>query len=217
MSEGSNENRIRTAIIGVTGGAGAGKSECLRYIQSRYNCQVLYADPEAAKLRRRGEVCYEPLVQLLGTGILGSDGEIDAGRMAAVIYADPSLREQVNRILHPAVNARIFSLIDAARQEGKLDFFFIEAALLIENGYEHKVDEMWYIYAEESVRRKRLSESRGYSDERIDGILAGQLTDDAFRAHAQVVIDNSGSFDETRRQIDRVLGEKIGGTKRTAD
>ncbi|MCR5676105.1 MAG: dephospho-CoA kinase [Lachnospiraceae bacterium] len=195
----------RPRIIGITGGVGAGKTECLRYIEESVHCLVIYADPEAAKLRRRGEACYEPLVELLGSGVLDADGEIDSGRMAERIFADESLLAAVNGIIHPAVNDRIRAMIDRERRERNFDFVFVEAALLIENGYEAFVDEMWYIYADASVRRSRLKATRGYSDEKIDEIFAGQLSDEEFRAHCPVVIDNSGDMTETKKQIDLAL------------
>ena len=95
-------------------------------------------------------------------------------------------------------------MIKEARQKG-FAFFFIEAALLIEDHYDKIVDELWYIYADEDIRRKRLKESRGYSDEKIDGIFDSQSSDDTFRKHCSVVIDNSGSIKETREQIKQYL------------
>ena len=71
------------------------------------------------------------------------------------------------------------------------------------------VDEMWYIYAREEVRRKRLKESRGYSDEKIDSIMNSQLKEADFRRYCSVVIDNSDSLTESRRQIDEKLGEYL--------
>ena len=93
------------------------------------------------------------------------------------------------------------------KERKKLDYLFIEAALLIENGYDKIVDELWYIYADVEVRRQRLKASRGYSDEKIDDILKGQLSDEEFRKYADFVIDNSGDENDTRRQIDLKLGE----------
>lgn len=89
------------------------------------------------------------------------------------------------------------------REEEKkgTDYFFIEAALLIEDHYDTIVDEMWYIYADEDTRRKRLKESRGYSDSKIDDIFASQSSDDVFRRFCSVVIDNSGSIEDTKIQL----------------
>ncbi|HBA63793.1 MAG TPA: dephospho-CoA kinase, partial [Lachnospiraceae bacterium] len=76
-----------------------------------------------------------------------------------------------------------------------------EAALLIEDKYDEICDELWYIYAGEEIRRERLKKSRGYSDEKIDSIFASQLSEEVFRSHCDVIIDNSGVFSQTKEQI----------------
>jgi dephospho-CoA kinase len=83
----------------------------------------------------------------------------------------------------------------------------VEAALLIENGYDKIVDELWYVYASEESRRLRLKASRGYSDEKIDDILGKQLDDATFREHCSFVIDNSGELSKASEQIDNKIGE----------
>ena len=77
--------------------------------------------------------------------------------------------------------------------------------MLIENGFDKICDEMWYIYAEEGIRRARLKASRGYSEEKITAIMEKQLPESIFRKTCQVVIDNSASLPESIRQIDQVL------------
>lgn len=191
--------------IGITGGVGAGKSELLAYIKTHYNSRILLADTVGHLVKEPGQPCYEKLVALLGEEILSSDGQIDKGRMAEKIFADRSLLDQVNGIIHPAVEAYILDQIRQERKLEKLDFFFIEAALLIECGYEDKVDELWYIYADRQVRIQRLKQARGYSDEKIREIMDSQLSEEEFRRHCQVVIDNSGSLQEAYRQIDEIL------------
>lgn len=188
-------------IIGITGGVGAGKSEVLKLIKDNYNCIIVLADDIGNQIKEPGEPCYVPLLELLGRDILGEDGYIDKPKMAAKIFADSSLLDKVNDIIHPAVTARIMELAANAKEENKCDYFFIEAALLIECGYNDYVDEMWYIYARPEVRRERLRASRGYSDEKIDNIMASQLSDEAFREGSDVVIDNSDDLENTKRQI----------------
>ena len=79
-------------------------------------------------------------------------------------------------------------------------------AAVIEDHYDTIVDEMWYIYADEDIRRQRLKESRGYSDEKIDEIFASQNSDDVFRKFCCVVIDNSGSIEDTGKQLKELFG-----------
>ena len=81
--------------------------------------------------------------------------------------------------------------------------------MLIEDGYLNIVDEMWYIYAREDVRRERLRKNRNYSDEKIDAIMEAQLTEEEFRNACSVVIDNSGTLEESFLQIDRKVREYL--------
>ncbi len=196
-------------VIGITGGVGAGKTAILTYIREHYNCRVILADEVAHQVKEPGAVCYESLVALLSKDILMADGRIDKKKMADKIFSSPSLLQMVNDIIHPAVMDTIVEAIKEERKKAALDFLFIEAALLIEAGYLEIVDEMWYIYAREEVRRKRLKESRNYSDAKIDSIMEEQLSEEEFRRHCKVVIDNSDSLEKAYKQIDRELGEKL--------
>ncbi len=196
-------------MIGITGGVGSGKSALLNHIREKYNCRVIFADQAAHQVKEPGQPCYEKLVALLSPDILGADGAIDKEKMAARIFGGGELLAKVNGIIHPAVKELILYEIKKARAEGKLDFLFIEAALLIEDGYLAIVDEMWYIYATKEVRRSRLKKGRGYSDGKIDKIMGSQLAEEEFRAHCSVVIDNSGEIEAALGQIDRRLGEYL--------
>ncbi|MCI9435650.1 MAG: dephospho-CoA kinase [Lachnospiraceae bacterium] len=192
-------------FIGITGGIGAGKSEILGYIKKHYSCEIYLADEVAHLVKQPGSRAYEELKELLGRDVIGRDGEIDRGAMADIIFAKPELLEQVNEIIHPAVKKYLMDRLTCAGREGRTALFFVEAALLIECGYLALVDEMWYIYADEAVRRNRLKLSRGYSDEKISRIMSSQLSEEAFRKNCDFVIDNSGDFGQTIRQITQKL------------
>lgn len=193
-------------VIGITGGVGAGKSAVIDILEEITKCILVKADDLAKSLEMPGKACYEPLLKLLGNDIL-DDGIINPKKMSAVIFGDGSkdILKKVNAIVHPAVKSEILNMIDDAKCEGIVDYFFIEAALLIEDGYEKICDELWYIYADEEVRRKRLKETRNYSDEKIDSIFASQMSEETFRSHCKVVIDNSTSLDDTKMQILKVV------------
>ncbi len=198
-------------VIGITGGVGSGKSALLAYIAEKYNCKVILADKAAHRVEAPGEPCYEKLVELLSESILNEDGTINKEKMAACIFRSEDMLEKVNGIVHPAVKTFILGEIERERKEGALDFLFIEAALLIEDGYLDIVDEMWYIYALEDIRRSRLKETRKYSDEKVTSIMDSQLSEEEFRKHCKVVIDNSGALAAAYAQIDKKLGEYLYG------
>lgn len=188
-------------LIGVTGGVGAGKSAILSYIKKHYKCEIYLADEVAHQVKEKGEECYYQLVELLGTEVLAEDGEIDKGKMAAMIFSEEELLERVNEIVHPQVRIYLEKRIEQARSSKKVELMFIEAALLIEAGYKDLVDELWYIYADVEVRRKRLIQSRGYSLKKIEQIMEAQLTEEIFRRECDFVIDNSGNLEESYKQI----------------
>ena len=193
--------------IGITGGVGAGKSAVLAYLEKRPGCRVIMADRAAHQLEEPGEACYGPLKALLGDEVLDEEGRIDRQRMAAKIFGDGELLLKVNGIVHPAVKTYLTGQIEEERKAGEIAFLFIEAALLIEEGYASILDEMWYIHADEEVRRRRIKETRGYTDEKIDAILGRQLTEEAFREHCGTVIENNGTLACVYRQIEKELGD----------
>ena len=194
-------------FIGITGGVGAGKSTVLSLLEKNYNCKVVLADELAASLMTPGHDTYERVIRLpWDRDILNHDGTIDRAQMAASMYSNDDLRELVNSIVHPAVEFEILNQVSKAREEHKIEYFFFEAALLIECGYGRLVDELWYIFATPEIRRVRLKETRGYSDVRIDRMFESQRSDEEFRTQCQVVIDNSGSTAETLTQIKNILG-----------
>ena len=194
-------------VIGITGGVGAGKSTVLNLIKERCSCFILMADEAAHEVKKKGRVCYEELVDLLGREVLGDDGEIDKGRMAQVIFSpgNEGLLKRVNGIIHPRVKEYILKKIDDHRAAGDVDYFFIEAALLIEDGYREICDELWYIYADEKVRAGRLIKTRGYSEERIRGIMDKQNDDALFRKYCDHVIENNDDIEATVKQLDMLL------------
>lgn len=196
-------------IIGITGGVGCGKSEVIRYIMKKYNCFVIFADDVAKQLQQKGNLCYDRIVELLGVDILAEDGEIDKGKMAAKIFADESLLGRVNAIIHPAVYDFILDKIAEHKKKNEIDFFIIEAALLIECGYGKIVDEMWYVYTTDEIRRERLRKSRRYSDEKITQIFSQQLSYEEFKNASSFVVDNNGAMELAQQQIDDKLEEYL--------
>jgi dephospho-CoA kinase len=195
-------------IIGITGGVGAGKTQVLSYIEKNYNCRVIRADEVAHLLYEPDKECYVKLVSLLGEDILDSDRKIDKRKMAAIIFNDEKMLARVNGIVHPAVKQYILGQINLERENGRFDYVFVEAALLIEENYDQITDEIWYIYASEKVRRDRLIRSRHYSEDKITSIMAGQLSEEAFRKHSQAVISNNGDLTVTYSEINKLMGDR---------
>lgn len=195
-------------VLGITGQVGAGKSTVLAWLQNHCGARVIQADKVGHLLMEPGMECYQPVVETFGKEILAADGCIDRKKLGGIVFADRRRLEQLNAIIHPAVKAWIFREIEKERGQGLVPFAVVEAALLLEEHYDQICDSIWYIYAEDAVRRKRLAISRGYTDEKIDHILKNQQKDNVFRELCHFVVDNSGDFVEnTVGQLNRGLIE----------
>ena len=196
-------------VIGITGGVGAGKSVVLNYLKEKYPCEILVADDIGNEVKMPGGRCYEAFIELVGEDIVLEDGTIDRAKAAKKIFADDALLDEVNALIHPAVKDEVRERTAKAKEEGKVGFVFIEAALLIEAGYLPELDELWYVCAGEKLRAKRLKEARGYTEERIEGIMEQQLTEEEFRKYAHRVIVNDGTIEELKEQIDKIMGDYL--------
>ncbi len=198
-------------IIGITGGVGSGKSRVLSYLETTYGASICQADHVAWELQKPGTECYREIVTCFGSGILSSDppgAPIDRAKLGQIVFADAERLAKLNAIMHPAVKQEMKRRIRQEAERGA-KLFVLEAALLIEDDYGAICDELWYIYASESVRRQRLKESRKYSDAKIDDIMAAQLPEEVFRKECDRVVDNSGEFDYTICQIRKILGDDL--------
>jgi len=195
-------------ILGITGGVGAGKSTVLTYLFEKYRARIIQADQVAHLLEEPGQKCFERIVDLFGKELLDEKGAIDRSRLGAKVFCNPESLKRLNGVVHPAVKAYIIEEIQKEREAGQAPFVVIEAALLLEDHYDEICDEIWYVHTDREVRKQRLMESRGYTDEKSEKIMKNQLPDELFFEQCQFVVDNSSDFIEnTYEQIDRGLVE----------
>lgn len=187
-------------IIGITGGVGSGKSRILSHLNDKYDAFVCQADEVAWKFQEPGQDSYHEIVKYFGNCILNEDETINRKELGKIVFSDESKMKRLNQIIHPRVKDYIKKQIEIEKEKGP-DIFVIEAALLLEDNYDEICTETWYIFVNELERRKRLKESRGYSDEKINAIMKTQLSEDVFKEKCNVVLDNSRDFSYTCEQI----------------
>lgn len=193
-------------VIGVTGGVGAGKSTVLSMLKELCNCEIVMADDIAKDMMEPDGGLYQELIRIFGDKAY-ENGVLNRKYIAEQMYNNDSLKREWTAIVHPAVNSRIFSIIDAAKKAQKVDYVFIEAALLIENGYDRICDEIWYVFADAGTRIERLQKQRGYTPEKTGAIMDSQLSDDIFRSKSQFVIDTGHDIESTYNILKNKLSE----------
>ncbi|MDD6572330.1 MAG: dephospho-CoA kinase [Thermoflexaceae bacterium] len=192
-------------VIGITGGVGCGKSTVLELIEKNFNAFVIKADDVGKTVLDKGTAGYKNVMELFGEEILLDSGEIDRNRLADIDFHDKKKLMVLNSIVHPLVKKTIVEEMARIRCTDRYDFFIVEAALLLEDHYEVFCDEVWYIYADEKTRKRRLVESRGYSEEKIQGIMKNQLQEEEFRKRCDRIVDNSRTEGETLNQLKKML------------
>jgi len=193
-------------VIGITGGVGAGKSQVLDFIKNNYKAFILQADEVAHELMEPGMPANKLIAEAFPDArVLDEEGYINKPVLSNLIFSSGANRRRVNSIVHPLVKSYVTDTIRTQRKSGDYDYFIYEAALLLEGETKDYLDEIWYIYAPESVRRARLKETRGYSDEKIDGIFASQMSEDQFREKCDRIIDNGLSLSSTKDQVRAIL------------
>ena len=214
---------IMKRIIGVTGGVGCGKSPVLNTLREEYGAEVIEADAVARALMEPGQSAYEAVVRTFGVEILSEElwttasarvpftsaadsraalPPIDRAKLAAIVFADPGKRELLNSLTHPAVEQEVRRRM----QESAAEIIVYESAIPAEAKMRALCGEIWYVYAPQEVRIRRLMASRGYSREKCLSVMASQLSEEAFRELSDHVIDNGGTTEETAAQIRKLLG-----------
>lgn len=186
-------------VIGITGAVGSGKSTVAKELSKRYHMKLIMADELGHLAYKKDSAVYPDLCRLVGSFCMEENGEINRKKVAQWAYGKSEHLQKLNALIHPFVKEQIRQRIHDAEPE--YDCVLLESAILIENGYEDVCDEFWYVYVTEDNRRKRLKESRGLTEEQIQGILSNQKDDAFFRKYCRCIIDNNASIEEAVASI----------------
>lgn len=201
------QNKDRMRKIGITGGVGSGKSRVLDYLKEECHACVYQADILAHQVQQPGTECYHSIIDYFGEEIVRPDEAIDREKLGRIVFTDREKLLKLNAMVHPAVNREILRLMEEEEQRGTR-LFVLEAALLTEKVYREMLDEIWYIYTQADVRKRRLAESRGYTADKTEAMFAAQASEAVYRENCDRVIDNSGLFEETIEAVKKALREE---------
>jgi dephospho-CoA kinase len=189
-------------VIGLVGGIGSGKSLVAGLLAERGGFAIC-ADPIAHEALRQPNV-KEKIIVRFGREVLGEDGEIVRKRLAGPVFADPKLRRALESWVFPWVEARVSELIAQANADPGVQFVVLDAAVMLEAGWNGKCDWLVYVHAPRALRLARVKD-RGWTDEQIAAREQVQLPLAEKARLADAAIDNSGSREHTAQQIDALL------------
>jgi dephospho-CoA kinase len=192
-------------VIGITGGIASGKSLVASILKENYGAHLINTDQIAKEQMEEGGESYEPVLEYFGRDIVAKDNSIDRKKLAEIVFHDKEKLLMLNKITHPRVLKEVQKEIHYLRKAGEVPYLVIETALMIESGYDANCDEVWYVYAPEEERRRRLKEERNMTDAKIDSVFKNQSRDEAFRSKFSKVIENTGDIENLKRQVERLL------------
>lgn len=188
-------------VVGLTGGLASGKSTVSRMLAER-GALVVDADAVAHRVVEPGGPAYQPLVERFGSEVLHPDGTLDRGRLAQVVFADADALADLNAIVHPAVRAVMAERVAEAR--GEAGVVVLDIPLLVESrGNYDDLAGVVVVDCPVDVAVRRAREHRGMSEEEVRARMAAQASREERLAEADFVIDNSGSLDHLRAEVDR--------------
>lgn len=199
-------------IIAITGGIGSGKSYVANIMSLYFNVLHINTDEMARKQMMKGRESYNRVVEAFLDKIpdlLDENEEINRPVLSKYVFSNPDELKKLDDLTHPVVIDAIKEIIQEEKQRDFYEVVLIESALVYESGIDNICDEVWYVYAPVETRVKRLTDSRGYSREKIDSVLSGQMDEQEFLKKCDKVIKNGDDSTVTDliRQISDLLFE----------
>ena len=182
-------------VIAVTGGVAAGKSSVTALFAQR-GATVIDADVLARQAVEPGTPALEKIVARFGSEVLESDGSLNRRALGSRVFSHQDDREALNSIVHPEVR----KLYDRAVEEASSDpgrIIIYDVPLLQEARSTEEFDLVIVVNAPAAIRAQRLQDFRGFSEEEASNRVGSQATDQQRLALADVVLDSSGTLEET--------------------
>ena len=193
--------------IGLTGGIGTGKSLVTSFLQEQ-GANVINADLLGHEAYLPGTVGFEQVVSEFGEDIVGEDGHVDRQKLGPIVFSDPSNMDRLNAIMHPLIKDMIQTQLDDVEGKGQL-IAIVEAAVLIEAGWESLFDEVWVVTADEEEIISRLASRNGLSREDSQKRINSQMPSIERSAHGDVIINNTGSVEDLKENVESLWAQRV--------
>lgn len=192
--------------IGLTGGIGSGKSTVAKVLAEQ-GFPIIDADKIAREIVEPGQPALAELALKFGDEIINDDGSLNRQALANIAFADEESRQALNIITHPRINARTEELFAEAEAAGK-EAAVWDMPLLIDQGYQDRVDTVIVVDVDAETRVKRLVEHRGLDEDDARRRIASQVDDETRRKAAHYIVDNNGELEVLEPQVLSIV-EKI--------
>jgi dephospho-CoA kinase len=192
-------------LVGLTGSISTGKST-VSAMFAHQGARVIDADLLSREVVMPGQPAYARILEEFGSHLVLEDGSLDRKALGAIVFADPARRKRLEEITHPAVGARQQRILSVLDEEGFEGIVLWDAALLFETGGVSKMDKVVVVFADPDTESRRLMARDGLSEADARVRIASQMSIAEKAKRADYVIDNSGTREETERQVRAIHG-----------
>ena len=190
-------------IYGLTGGIGVGKSVVARMFESA-GIPVMDADQISREIMKPRQPAFNEIIELFGNEVV-KNGELDRKRIREIVFKNKTLREKLEKITHRRILERAIEKARDFFAKGK-NVVLLEAAVLIEANFTDELDGLIVVIAKPEQQRERGMKRDKARMSEIESIISAQASDEERLKLAQYVIDNSGTIEETERQVKKIAG-----------
>jgi dephospho-CoA kinase len=194
----------RKPVIGLVGGIGAGKSTVANAL-ARHGGKVVAGDPLGHEALEQQEILDRIADAFARRDILTPEGKVDRKKLGRVVFPSPVERSRLEHLVHPYIEDRIREEIDKAHADPGVKFVVLDAAVMLEAGWDDVCDKLIYVDAPRPVRLARVKQQRGWTDTDLANREAVQMPAEKKKERADAVIDNGGPPEATSSQVDALV------------
>jgi dephospho-CoA kinase len=198
-----SQSSARQPVLGLIGGMGSGKS-LVAAEMARRGGRIISGDLAGHEALRQPDIKTR-VVERWGQAVLDEKGDVDRRKLGAIVFADPAERKALEALVFPFIERRFREEAALAQQDPAVRFVILDAAIMLEAGWNNVCHRLVYVDSPAAVRLRRLAEQRGWSAKEVETREQAQMPLEEKRRRADAVIDNSGSPEATVRQIEGLL------------
>jgi dephospho-CoA kinase len=192
--------------VALTGGIGSGKSVVASMLKDE-GAYVIDLDELARRVVEPDKPAWKDVISYFGTGILNPDRTVNRSALARIVFSEPESRKVLEKFTHPRILHEQDALLAAIKEKDPCSVVVVEFPLLFELSFQKRFDTIIVVYVSRHVQITRAKERDGLSEREVENRLRAQIPLDEKRAHADYLIDNDGSFGNTREQVRSVMRE----------
>lgn len=192
-------------IIGLTGGIASGKSTVSNELR-KLNIPIFDADEVSRNAVTKGSLGLQLVIEALGQDYLTQDGEMDRAKVSQLVFANKEARQTLEHIIHKIVWGEAETFLAKCR-EANANVAVLDVPLLIECGWHKNVDKVWLVAVDKRQQIERAMKRSGMTEAEVTARIDAQMSLDEKKKHADVIIDNSGSLNDTLIEVHNELAK----------